>query len=76
MPMTGPEIEALILESFPDAVVKVEDLVGDGDHWSAAVRSAAFAGKTRIQQHQMVYASLKGRVGGELHALQLQTSVL
>jgi stress-induced morphogen len=74
MPMNPGDIERLIKEALPDATVKLEDLVGDGDHWSATVISSAFAGKSRVQQHQMVYQSLQGRVGGELHALALQTS--
>ena len=74
MPMNPGDIERLIKEALPDATVTLEDLVGDGDHWSATVISSAFAGKTRVQQHQMVYKSLQGRVGGELHALALQTS--
>jgi stress-induced morphogen len=69
MAMTASEIERMIRESLPDAAVEIRDLAGDGNHYSAA-----FRGKTRIQQHQMVYAALKGRMGGELHALALQTS--
>jgi len=72
--MDPGEIERMIKEALPDAEVKLEDLVGDGDHWSATVISSAFAGKTRVQQHQLIYAALQGRVGGELHALALQTS--
>ena len=75
MAMNAADIEALIRETFPDAKIEIEDLIGDGDHWSASIESAAFAGRSRVQQHQMVYAALKGRVGGELHALALQTSV-
>ncbi|MBL8689621.1 MAG: BolA family transcriptional regulator [Rhodospirillaceae bacterium] len=74
MPMDAGEIERLIRESIPDATVSIEDLRGDGDHYAAHVTSAQFAGKTRVQQHQMVYRALKGRMGGELHALALQTS--
>jgi stress-induced morphogen len=74
MAMDAAEIEALILEDFPDAKVTIEDLRGDGDHYAAHVVSSAFAGKTRVQQHQMVYAALKGRMGNELHALALQTA--
>jgi len=74
MAMQAGAIEALIKEAFPDAVVSIEDMAGDGDHYAATVTSAAFAGKSRVQQHQMVYAALKGRMGGELHALALQTS--
>jgi stress-induced morphogen len=74
MPMDPGEIERLIKQALPDAEVRLEDLVGDGDHWSATIVSAAFEGKTRVQQHQMVYQALQGRMGGELHALALQTS--
>jgi len=74
MAMDAAQIEALIKEALPDAEVKIEDLRGDGDHYAAYVRSAAFAGKSRVQQHQLVYAALKGRMGGELHALALTTS--
>ena len=74
MPMDPGEIERMIKEALPDAEVKLEDLVGDGDHWSATVISSAFSGKTRVQQHQLIYSALQGRVGGELHALALQTS--
>lgn len=74
MPMDPGEIERMIKEALPDAEVKLEDLVGDGDHWSATVISSAFTGKTRVQQHQLIYSALQGRVGGELHALALQTS--
>jgi len=74
MAMAAAEIERLIKESLPDALVTIEDLKGDGDHYAAHVVSAAFAGKTRVQQHQLVYKALQGRMGGELHALALQTS--
>ena len=74
MPMDPSEIERLIKEALPDAQVSLEDLVGDGDHWSATVVSEAFQGKTRVQQHQLIYQALQGRMGGELHALALQTS--
>ena len=74
MPMNPVEIEALIKAALPDAQVTIRDLAGDGDHYAANVVSAAFKGKSRVQQHQMVYAALKGRMGGELHALALQTS--
>jgi stress-induced morphogen len=73
MAMTAQEIESLIRTAFPDADVTMTDLAGDNDHWSAHVQSSAFKGKTRVQQHQMVYAALQGRMGGVLHALQLQT---
>ena len=74
MPMPAAEIERLIREALPDAQVTIEDLRGDGDHYAATVVSEAFRGKTRVQQHQMVYAALQGRMGGALHALALQTS--
>jgi len=72
--MDAAEIERLIKQAIPDADVAIEDLRGDGDHYAATVVSAAFAGKTRVQQHQMVYQALQGRMGGELHALALQTA--
>jgi stress-induced morphogen len=75
MPMDSGTIESLIKEILPDAEVTIEDLAGDGDHYAAHVVSGAFEGKTRVQQHQMVYQALQGRMGGELHALALQTSV-
>lgn len=74
MAMAGAEIEALIKAALPDARVTVEDLAGDGDHYAATVVSDAFRGRSRVQQHQIVYAALQGRMGGELHALALQTS--
>lgn len=74
MPMDARDIEKLILEALPDARIEIRDLAGDGDHYAATVISEAFRGKTRVQQHQMVYAALKGEMGGELHALALQTS--
>jgi stress-induced morphogen len=74
MPMDATEIEALIKASLPDAKVEIQDLRGDGDHYAALVVSSAFLGKNRVQQHQMVYQALKGRMGGALHALALQTS--
>ena len=74
MAMDPGEIERLIKASLPDAQVTLADMVGDGDHWSATVVSATFKGKTRVQQHQMVYQALEGRLGSELHALALQTS--
>lgn len=73
MPMQIDEIERLIKEALPDAKVEIRDLAGDGDHYAATVTSAAFKGKTRVQQHQMVYAALQGRMGGVLHALALTT---
>ena len=75
MAMNQEEILRLIKESFPDAVVELKDLRGDGDHYQAYVESRAFVGKTRVQQHQMVYAALQGRVGGVLHALALSTAI-
>ncbi len=75
MPMTSHEIESLIKESFPDAEVAIQDLAGDGDHYAAQITSAAFKGKNRVQQHQLIYKALQGRMGNELHALALQTSV-
>ncbi len=75
MAMDAGEIERLIREGLPDAQVTIEDLRGDGDHYAAHVVSAAFRGKSRVQQHQMVYQALRGRMGGELHALALQTGV-
>jgi len=74
MAMSASEIERLIKEAIPDAKVDIRDLAGDGDHYAANVISAAFRGKTRVQQHQMVYNALKGGMGNELHALALQTS--
>jgi stress-induced morphogen len=73
MAMDASDIERLIKASFPDARVEIRDLAGDGDHYAATITSAAFKGKSRVQQHQMVYAALKGRMGGELHALALTT---
>lgn len=73
--MIAEDIERLIREALPDAAVTIEDLRGDGDHYAARVVSAAFRGKTRVQQHQMVYQALRGRMGNELHAMALQTSV-
>lgn len=74
MPMQAHVIEDLIKEALPDAVIEIRDLAGDGDHYAANITSSAFAGKSRVQQHQMVYKALKGKMGGELHALALQTS--
>jgi stress-induced morphogen len=74
MPMSATEIETMIREAFPDAEVTITDLKGDNDHYAAMVASSAFKGKTRVQQHQMVYEALKGRMGGVLHALSLQTA--
>jgi stress-induced morphogen len=74
MPMTASEIEAAIQASLPDAQVTIEDLAGDGDHYRAHIVSEQFRGKSRLQQHQLVYQALGGRMGGELHALALSTS--
>ncbi|MEO6112938.1 MAG: BolA family transcriptional regulator [Sphingomicrobium sp.] len=74
MPMAATDIEALIVAALPDAVVEIRDLAGDGDHYAARVISASFAGMSRVRQHQLVYQALGGRMGGELHALQLETS--
>jgi stress-induced morphogen len=75
MAMAASEIEALIVAAIPDAAVEIRDLAGDGDHYAARVVSPIFAGMSRIRQHQLVYRALGGRMGGELHALQLETSV-
>ncbi len=74
MPMNPAEIEDLIKQAIPDAKITIEDLRGDGDHYAAYVVSPAFKGKSRVQQHQMIYQALQGRMGNELHALALQTS--
>ncbi len=74
MAMAAGEIQSMIQAALPDATVTVEDLAGDGDHYAATVVSETFRGRSRVQQHQMVYAALRGRMGGELHALALQTS--
>jgi stress-induced morphogen len=74
MAMDAKSIEALIRAALPDAQVEIRDLAGDGDHYAASVISAAFRGKSRVEQHQMVYQALKGRMGGELHALALTTN--
>ena len=73
MTMQLKEIESLIKETFPDAIVEIQDLAGDGNHYSATVTSSQFVGKTKIQQHKMVYDSLKGKMGNELHALAIKT---
>lgn len=74
MAIAADELEALLRSAFPDAEIEIEDLAGDGDHYKAVVKSAVFAGKTRVAQHQMVYAALQGRMGGALHALAVETS--
>lgn len=73
MPMPRDELYALLRGAFADAEIEIQDLAGDGDHYRAVIRSDAFVGKSRVAQHQMVYAALKGRMGGELHALALET---
>jgi stress-induced morphogen len=75
MAMAAADIEALIRDAMPDAEVTITDLAGDGDHYAARIVSAAFAGKTRVQQHKLVYEALGDRMGGELHALQLTTAI-
>lgn len=75
MPMDAKTLEALIRTGIPGAKVRIEDLRDDGDHYAATVESALFIGKSRVQQHQMVYAALKGKMGNELHALALTTSI-
>jgi len=74
MAMPAGDIEKLIKSAFPDALITIEDLAGDNDHFAATVISEAFRGVSRVKQHQMVYAALQGRMGGELHALALQTA--
>ena len=74
MPMPAEEITAMIKEAIPDARIELTDLAGDNDHWAATIVSEAFRGKPKVRQHQMVYAALKGKMGGELHALALTTS--
>lgn len=73
MGMKAGEIETYIRAAFPDAEIEMKDLAGDDNHWAATIRSSAFKGKSRVAQHQMVYAALKGNMGGVLHALQLTT---
>jgi len=73
--MVAGDIEALIRAAIPDAEIVIRDLKGDGDHYAARVVSASFAGMSRVRQHQAIYAALGGRMGGELHALQLETAV-
>ena len=75
MGMAAADIETMIKAALPDAEVTITDLAGDGDHYAAHVVSASFAGKSRVAQHQLVYKALGGRMGGELHALQLTTAV-
>lgn len=75
MAMSASEIQGMIKAALPDATITIDDLRGDGDHYAAHVTSAAFAGKSRVQQHQMVYTALQGKMGEQLHALALQTAV-
>jgi len=74
MPMPAETLHAYLIEAFPDAEIVIDDLAGDGDHYKARIVSTAFAGLPRVRQHQLVYAALKGQMGGELHALALETS--
>lgn len=74
MPMPAETLHAYLIEAFPDAEIVIDDLAGDGDHYKARIVSTAFAGLPRVRQHQLVYAALKGHMGGELHALALETS--
>lgn len=74
MPMPIETLEQYLRDAFPDAEIEIEDLAGDGDHYRARIVSSAFAGLSRVRQHQAVYAALKGKMGGELHALALETS--
>ncbi len=74
MPMPASALEADLREAFPDAVIEIQDLAGDGDHYRARIVSSAFAGLSRVRQHQLVYAALKGKMGGALHALALETA--
>jgi stress-induced morphogen len=76
MPMAAADIQSMIQDAFPDAQIEIIDLRGDGDHYKAVVKTAAFQGKSRVAQHQAVYAALKGKMGGELHALALETGSL
>lgn len=73
MALSYDKLASLLKEAFPDAEIKIEDLAGDGDHYSVLIRSAAFQGKTRVEQHKIVYDALKGAMSGELHALAIKT---
>lgn len=75
MPIAKNELEQMLREAFPQAQIEIKDLAGDDDHWAAEIKDDGFAGKSRMQQHRMVYAALKGKMGGELHALQLKTGM-
>ena len=74
MALAQSELEAMIREALPDAKIEIQDLAGDSNHYAAKIISSAFEGKSRVQQHQMVYAALKGKMGGDLHALALTTA--
>ena len=74
MPMPAADLEAHLREAFPDAAITIEDLAGDGDHYRAKIVSGQFSGLSRVRAHQLVYAALKGKIGGELHALAVETS--
>lgn len=74
MPMTEDDLRTRLADAFPDAEIVIQDLAGDGDHYRARIVSSAFSGLPRVRQHQLVYAALGGRMGGELHALALETS--
>jgi stress-induced morphogen len=76
MPMNAHEIETLIKAALPDAIIDIKDLAGDGDHYAATITSSAFQGLSRVQQHQLVYKALQGRMGNELHALALTTQAM
>jgi len=73
MPMPISELERCLVEAFPDGQIQIDDLAGDGDHYRATIVSMAFRGLSRVRQHQLVHGALKGRMGGELHALALET---
>jgi stress-induced morphogen len=75
MPMSVEDLRGHLTEAFPDAEIAIDDLAGDGDHYRARIVSTAFTGLPRVRQHQLVYAALKGKMGGELHALALETSI-
>lgn len=75
MPMSSDKIKAMIVEAFPDALIELQDLAGDNDHYAATITSRAFYGKTRLQQHRLVYGALEGHMGTRLHALSLKTQV-
>ena len=75
MPLERNELESMLAEAFPQGDIVIRDLAGDNDHWAAEIKDDSFAGKSRMQQHRMVYSALKGKMGGELHALQLKTGV-